>query len=92
MGNSIHYRNRKQQRCIPPIVETWLDQYGEEEFDGHGGIRLYFGHRSIKKMEQDLGRHFVRENEKYLNVYKIESSRADCVITCGWLTKRIRRH
>jgi len=33
-----HAATRSQQRGIPPIVSTWLLDYGEEIYDGHGGI------------------------------------------------------
>lgn len=91
MENSIHYKQRLSQRCIPPVVDLWLNRFGKEEFDGHGGVRVYFNHQSVKKMEREFGRHFVRENAKYLNAYKVESSRDGCAITSGWLTKRIWR-
>lgn len=86
---SMHCLVRSQQRCLPPIVHDWLDAYGEVIYDGHGGMRVYFSHRSRRKMEQELGRHFVRQNGKYLNAYRVESSRDGQVITAGWLSRRI---
>ncbi len=87
---SHHAQHRNQQRCIPPIVHDWLSEFGIEKFDGHGGVRVYFSGESIKRMERELGRHFVRENRKYLNAYRVESSSDGTVITCGRKTKRIR--
>jgi hypothetical protein len=36
-----HAAIRAQQRCIPPLVDRWLDEFEEEEHDGHGFIRLF---------------------------------------------------
>ena len=87
-----HAKVRLQQRCIPLIVNQWLDEFGEEVFDGHGGVYISFTHQSIRTMEQAFGRHFVRQNWKYLNVYRIESVDNSTVITVGWRTRRIIRH
>lgn len=88
---SKHCQHRNQQRCIPPIVHEWLSEYGEEKYDGHGGIVRYFSSRSKREMERDLGRHFVRENKKYLNIYRVESSENGRDITAGRRIKRINR-
>ena len=80
-----HALTRKQQRAIPSIVECWLDEYGVEEYDHHGGIRIYFNKKSMKKMEKAFGTKFVRENKKYLSVYKIESVAERLTITVGWI-------
>ena len=90
MSFSNHCQVRNQQRCIPPIVHEWLSEYGIEAHDGHGGIRISFTHESIRRMEKELGRHFVRENRKYLNVYRVESTRDGCIITTGWRTRRMK--
>lgn len=91
MSLTFHGHRRAQQRCIPPIVQTWLETYGTESYDGRGGIRLYFSHAGIRAMEKDLGRHFVRENRKYLHAYRVESSHDGAVITSGWRTRKIMR-
>ena len=88
---SKHAQDRNQQRCIPPIVHEWLTRYGTEQYDGHGGCKVFFTKSGIKQMEVELGKHFVRENKKYLNVYRVESSRESKVVTCGHRTKRFRR-
>ena len=90
MSYSIHASIRAQQRCIPPIVFNWLYEYGEEAYDGHRGIKLYFSHRSIKLMEKDMGRRFIRQNKKYLKAYMVESIDDGRIITCGWKNKRIK--
>ena len=46
MNLSNHAAERTQQRCIPPVVQRWLDEFGEERYDGHGAIKVYFSRRS----------------------------------------------
>ena len=86
-----HAAIRAQQRGIPPLVDRWLDEFGEEEFDGHGCVRLYFSHRSVREMERVLGRQPVCLFKRYLHAYKIESCSDGVTITKGWRTCRIQR-
>jgi hypothetical protein len=88
---SRHANCRKQQRRIPAVAHDWLQQYGEERFDGHGGIIKYFGHESRRRMESQLGRRFVAENQKYLRCYVVESVQDGTVITTGWRYRRVPR-
>ena len=90
MSYSTHASIRAQQRCIPPIVLEWLTEYGDETHDGHGAIKIYFSHKSIRAMERKLGRRFVRENKKYLKAYRVDSLKDGRTITCGWLTKSVK--
>lgn len=52
-----HARTRAQQRAIPPLVDRLLDEFGDEAYDGHGAIRVYFSHRSRGRMERAFGSH-----------------------------------
>jgi hypothetical protein len=88
---SQHAISRRQKRGIPPIIIDWLEQYGEEHFDGHGGVIRYFGHDSRRRMEKVLGRRFVAENQKYLDHYLVESASDGTIITMGMRFKRISR-
>lgn len=90
MHETKHAQTRAQQRCIPPLVNHWLDQYGEEQYDGHGGIRIYFSRKSRRRMERELGRQPIKVMSRYLKAYKVESSSDGQVITVGWLTRGIR--
>mgnify|MGYP003381902200 FL=1 len=81
--NSLHADKRAQQRGVPPLIRDWLLAYGEEDYDGHGGIRRYFSPRSIRMMQRSFGREPLRQLDKYLNSYLIESSRDGAVITIG---------
>jgi hypothetical protein len=89
MSDTKHAQKRSQQRCIPPIVHSWLDVYGAQRFDGRGGCTIYFDKRSRKRMEAELGRHFVSENKKYLNMYRVEGSDSSEALTYGHRYKRV---
>src|SRR5687768_3196095 len=88
---SRHAIRRSQKRGFPPIVLGWLEQYGEEHFDGHGGVVRYFGRDSRRRMERCFGRRFVAENQKYLDRYVVESATNGTIMTVGVRFKRIRR-
>lgn len=47
---SVHAKVRAQQRGIPPLIDRWLDEFGEEDYDGRGGVRIFFSRRSVKAM------------------------------------------
>lgn len=91
MPHTKHATSRAQQRGIPPLVDRLLDEFGEEDHDGHGCVRLYFSHRSVREMERALGRQPVCLFKRYLNAYKIERSADGTTITKGWRTRRIQR-
>lgn len=89
--DTMHASVRAQQRGIPPLIHHWLDQYGEEQYDGHGGVIRYFSRRSIRVLERSFGREPVRRMWEYLDAYKVESSHDGGTITLGHKTKRLRR-
>lgn len=78
-----HAAKRSPQRGIPPLVQHWLLDYGEENFDGHGAIGRYFSPQSIRNMERDFGRDPVRRLSEYLRCYLVESAHDGVVITVG---------
>lgn len=84
-----HARDRNQQRVIPPIVHAWLDTYGAEKTAGHGACVIHFDKKGVRRMEADLGKRFVRENKKYLKVYRVEAADG-LVFTTGYRDKRIK--
>lgn len=90
MRQTKHATVRAQQRAIPPLVDRLLEEFGEEEHDGHGCIRLFFSHRSVREMERSFGRQPVGLLERYLHAYKIEGADG-ATITKGWRTCRIQR-
>ena len=92
MSQAKHAQIRAQQRGIPPFVDRWLDEFGEVEHDGHGFMRLYFSHRSMREMERSLGSLPVALFKRYIRAYKIESRADGVTITKSWRTCRIRRN
>lgn len=89
--NTNHARNRAQQRCVPPLIELWLLDYGELAYDGHGGVRRFFSKRSLRQMERTFGREPLRCLRSFLDCYLVEASDNGDVITVGHRTARIRR-
>lgn len=92
MPNTKHAAVRAQQRALPPFVDFLLDEFGEEQHDGQGGIRIFFNHRSIRRMEQAFGHQPVTLFKRYFHAYKVEATGDGCVITRGWRTGRINRN
>ena len=94
-GNTVqmtrHAQIRMQQRGIPPLIGLWLEEFGEEEYDGHGGVRRFFSRKSIRAMERAFGHQPVSRMAEFLDVYVVESSRDGQLITFAHQTKRVRR-
>jgi hypothetical protein len=86
-----HAKARMQQRGIPPLIDTWLDEFGDEEYDGFGGVRVFFSRQSIRRLEKAVGRLPVRRLSHLLDVYKVESSRDGSTLTYARKTARMRR-
>jgi hypothetical protein len=84
-----HATKRLGQRCVPPIIEQWLDEFGDNQHDGNGAIKRYFSNSSIRRMQKVFGSQFVKYNRKWLNAYKVDSTADGSTITIGWITKRI---
>ena len=78
-----HAAIRQQQRGIPPLVSDWLLDFGDEQFDGHGGVIRYFSKKCIKKLEREVGRQPVARMSEYLRCYLVQSSGDGKVITLG---------
>ena len=86
-----HAATRARQRAIPPFVDFLLNEFGERQFDGHGGIRIFFNHRSVRRMERSFGRRPVAKMAEYFDTYKVESSHDGATITFGHRSGRMRR-
>lgn len=89
-----HAQKRAQQRGVPPLVMHWLLDYGEEAFDGHGGVVRYFSPRSIRQMEREFGPTPLKRLSEYLRCYLVQDSKRGQVITVGKRQpgRRIWRH
>ena len=90
MFSTVHGMRRAQQRSIPPVVVEWLDEFGERIHDHHGGIKVYFSHRSVRKMQSSLGAQFVGQISKYLGVYSMVDGSDGRTIALGWRSRRVR--
>lgn len=89
--NTAHAKARAQQRGIPPLIDHWLDEFGEMEYDGHGGVIRFFSHASVRAMEREFGSAPVRKLAEYFRAYKVESSHDGQVFTIGHRCKHINR-
>ena len=76
------------------MVMHWLLDYGEEVFDGHGGVVRYFTPRSIRHLEREVGQRPLKRLSEYLRCYLVQSSQDGNLITVGkrYRGKRIYRH
>ena len=88
---SQHAIKRAQQRGIPQIVDGWLADYGTEQYDGSGGVIVYFSRESIRRLEREFGRKPVQLLSRYPDCYKAVSANDGTVITTGHRSRRVRR-
>jgi len=91
MAATKHAATRAQQRGIPPLIDQWLDAFGEEEYQDNGAIQLYFSRKSIREMERCFGKRPIQLMKRYFQAYKVESCCDGRTITTGWVTSRINR-
>lgn len=61
----------------------WLLDYGEESFDGHGGVVRYFSPRSIRNLERDIGQTPLKRMSEFLRCYLVQGSKDAAIITIG---------
>lgn len=90
-GLSKHAATRAQQRGIPPMIDEWLSQFGEERYDSGGAIVVFFTRNSVRQLEREYGREPVRRMSEYLRCYKVMSSKDATVISIGHRYKRLNR-
>lgn len=81
---SKHALARMQQRGIAMDDLDLLDEFGNEHYDGHGGVILSFNRTNRRRARQILGKP-VR------SIYLVESASDGTVITVGHRVSRIRR-
>ncbi len=91
---TLHATVRAQQRGVPPLIQDWLLDYGEEQFDGHGGVVRYFSNECIRRMERDIGKTPLKRMSEYLRCYLVQSSSDGAVITVGkrYENQHVLRH
>ena len=89
-----HAAIRQQQRGLPPLVSDWLLDFGDEQFDGHGGVIRFFSKKCIRHLEREVGRKPVARMSEYLRCYLVQSSADGKVITLGkrYTNKHFRKN
>ena len=78
-----HATRRIQQRGIPAVISSWLLDYGEEIFDGRGGVVRFFSSNGLRCLERDIGKAPLKRLAEYLRCYLVESSNDGAIITIG---------
>lgn len=78
-----HAKVRQQQRGIPPLVQDWLIDFGQEQYDGNGGVIRFFDRSSLRQMERSLGHAPVARMSEYLRCYLVQDSHDGSIITLG---------
>ena len=89
-----HASLRSQQRGVPPAIVQWLSDFGDEVYDGRGGLVRYFGTKGLRRLERAMGRQVVRRMSEFLRCYLVESPYDGLVITVGkrYRNCRLPRH
>ena len=77
-----HAKARMKQRGIGPIVVDIFLAYGNEEHDGHGGIRYFFTRNTRKAVRRDFGGQLFKHLRHYLDAYVVECDGQ--IVTVGW--------
>jgi hypothetical protein len=78
-----HAAVRSQQRGIPPLISDWLITYGDEEFDGRGGVVRYFSATGIRQLEDEVGAKQVKQKSEFLRCYLVQATDTGSIITVG---------
>lgn len=86
-----HAHIRAQQRGIPPLIDQMLNLFGHKQYDGHGGVVVYFNKRSIQNLERQLGKVLSRQVSEWRDTYKVVATGDGETITIGHRYKRVRR-
>lgn len=89
MKATRHGIARMQQRGIPPLIIQWLQDFGREAHDGHGGRILWFDKPARRRVESAAGREPVRRMHEWMNSYAVFGENDD-LITAGRRYKKVR--
>ena len=91
---TAHAAVRTQHRGIPPLISNWLLDYGEEVFDGHGGVVRFFSPQCIRRMEREIGKAPLKRMSEFLRCYLVQGSNDGAIITVGkrFPNRHIWRH
>ena len=72
--SSTHALKQRQRRGIPPLIVQWLEEFGEEAHDHHGGIVLHFSKHARRRLERTVGCQVVRKLEEWLDTFLVIST------------------
>lgn len=86
-----HASKRMQQRGIPERVLPLLFEYGEEEYDHHGTMLLYFNKRARQRMEKAIPHDELKQIQGALNAYAVLDNDG-AIVTVGHRTQRINHN
>jgi hypothetical protein len=86
-----HAAKRLQQRGIPEKVLPLLFEFGEEEYDHHGTMMLYFNKRARQRLAKAISTDEWKDLEPALNTYAV-LDKVGAVVTVGHRTQRINHN
>lgn len=86
-----HATKRMQQRGIRERVLPLLFEYGEEEYDHHGTMMLYFNKRSRQRLSKAMPQDELKRLSSALNAYAV-LDKDGAVVTVGHRTQRINHN
>ena len=86
-----HAAKRLQQRGIPEKVLPLLFEFGEEEYDHHGTMMLYFNKRARQRLAKVIPLEELKRLEPVLNTYAV-LDKDGAVVTVGHRTQRINHN
>lgn len=86
-----HASKRMQQRGIPESVLPLLFEYGEEEYDHHGTLLLYFNKRARQRLAKVIPCDELKRLEPALNAYAVLDNDG-AIVTVGHRTHRINHN
>ena len=85
---SQHAEHRMQQRGVPPLIVTWLLDFGKQRYDHHGAVIHYFDKRSRRNLEREVGRKVISRLAGYLDSYLVVSTDDHALVTVGHRFRR----
>ena len=88
---TFHASSRSQQRGVPPLIREWLQDFGESQYDGHGGVVRFFSKKSVRALERNYGAAPVRRFHEFMRSYLVEASDSGVVLTIGKRYKSVHR-
>lgn len=86
-----HASKRMQQRGISESVLPLLFEYGEEEYDHHGTMLMYFNKRARQRMARVMPQDELKQLQNVMNAYAV-LDKDGAVVTVGHRTQRINHN